>query len=121
MSLPMIRTKAPGVYKRGRRYVYTWRDANGRSRKRSAATIAEAKAKRGVELDRVRRSERSADPTVIFADYAVRWMNEYPVRRGISKATVEDYRRALGIDENGNVIVTGRAVDWFGKTKLAAI
>src|SRR5437764_10794175 len=111
----MVRTKTPGIFKRGTRYVYTWRDANRKLRRRSAATMAEAKAKRGVELDKVRRGVRSADVRVEFADYAKQWIVEYPVRRGISPETAEDYRRALGLDVDGNVIVEGRAVDWFGR------
>jgi integrase len=121
MSAPMVRTRTPGIYKRGSRYVYTWRDANRKLRRRSAATMAEAKWKRGVEVDKVRRGVRSADTRVEFADYAKRWIREYPVRRGISPETAEDYRRALGVDGEGDLLVRGRAVDWFGRTPLVSI
>ena len=33
MAAPMVKTRHPGIYKRGGRFVYTWRDSNGRSRK----------------------------------------------------------------------------------------
>ena len=41
-SPPMERTATPGVYKRGGRYVVTFRDPSGRQRKRFAKTLVEA-------------------------------------------------------------------------------
>jgi hypothetical protein len=39
--------------------------------------MAEAKAKRGVELNKVRRGERSpSDTRVAFCDYALRWIRD---------------------------------------------
>jgi hypothetical protein len=121
MSAPMIRTNTPGIFRRGSRYVYTWRDQNGKLRRRSAATMAEAKARRGVELDRVRRGERVADTSVTFVDYAKRWIEGYTGRtvRGINDDTRADYRKALGLDTQGNVV--GGACAFFGTRRLSSI
>jgi hypothetical protein len=43
MAAPYVRTSVPGVYRRGGRYVVTYTDPQGRRRKRSAATMAEAR------------------------------------------------------------------------------
>ncbi len=43
MAARMERTKTPGVFKRGGRYVVTWRDAGGAPRKKSARTYDEAR------------------------------------------------------------------------------
>ena len=43
MAAPFVRTSTPGIYRRGSRYVVTYRDPTGRRRKRSAATLAEAR------------------------------------------------------------------------------
>lgn len=39
----LVKTKTPGIYKRGRRYVVVYRDSQGRQRKRFAQTLAEAR------------------------------------------------------------------------------
>ena len=38
------KTAWKGIYRRGERYMYVWRDAHGRQRSGSARTLQEAKA-----------------------------------------------------------------------------
>ena len=74
MSAAKVKTRYPGIYKRGGRYVYTYRDASGRQRNRSAATLGEAKAKRSEALAEVASGEHRELSKVTFADYAREWI-----------------------------------------------
>jgi integrase len=98
MSAPLVKTRTPGIYKRGRKWVATWRDPHGQPRKRSAATEREAKAiKAAMEAD-IRRGEYREQERVTFVDYADRWIATFRGRtsRGIRPETLDDYRRDLG-------------------------
>jgi integrase len=134
MSAPLEKTKHPGIYKRGSRYVTSYRDAAGKQRWRSASTIAEALRIRSDEIGKRDRGERdSSDPKREFTDYAREWIVSFTGRTtgGISRETRQDYARALGLtielDEAGKVVsvgedvVDGGACDWFGRTRLASI
>jgi hypothetical protein len=60
MSAPMVRTKTPGIYKRGSRYVFTWRDqqrgcAANRLAPAGAAAASAANGPPFVIADRARR------------------------------------------------------------------
>jgi integrase len=70
----------------------------------------------------VKRSEYVEESRLSFADYAKRWIETYDGRtaRGIRAGTLRDYRRALGLDAEGNITGTG-AIAHFGRTPLAAI
>src|SRR5262245_52846975 len=86
----MERTRYPGIYRRGSRYVIVWRH-RGRQHKeffRSLAEAREAKARRqGGDRRKVER--------VRFEDYAIRWIDTYRGRtsRGFSETTRIEYRR----------------------------
>jgi len=98
MSSPLVKTRTPGIYKRGRKWVATWRDPHGQPRKKSAATEREAKAiKAAMEAD-MRRGEYREQERVTFVDYAARWIATFRGRtsRGIRQETLDDYRRDLG-------------------------
>lgn len=96
----------PGIYKRGGRYVATWRDPQGSLRKKSARTIAEAEDIRASHRTDVRRGEYNAQSNVTVADYARSWIASYGGRtsRGINADTLRDYRKALGLDESGELL-----------------
>ncbi|MBA3366122.1 MAG: hypothetical protein H0U03_10115 [Actinobacteria bacterium] len=108
-----MKTKTPGVYKRGGRYVVLYRDPNGRQRKRSAATMAEARAVQADLRSAVARGTYRAQSNVTFAEYAATWIESYGGRtsRGIEAHTRADYRKRLDMD----------AIPFFGRIKLAAI
>jgi integrase len=92
----MIRTTTPGIYKRGSRYVVTYR-VGGRQRKESARTLADArriKAARQADAARGEFFEASKTP---FVDYAAEWVQRYQGRgrHGFRSTTRDDYRRCL--------------------------
>jgi integrase len=70
----------------------------------------------------VRRGEYRTLSRVTFAEYAVEWITSYAGRtsRGIRDATRDDYRKRLGLDEEGQPTGDG-AVAFFGRVQLAAI
>ena len=72
-KLPLERTDAPGIYRRGSRYVVVYR-AGGRQRKQYASTLAEAgaiKVKRGGEARALRRG-----PTLQHG-FSLSWLDRY--------------------------------------------
>jgi len=88
----MEKTKTPGVYKKGNRYIATWRH-RGKPKKESFRTYAEA---------REAKKQRSAGDTrpmkkVRFGDYFPKWIETYAGRtaRGFSESTRPEYRRPI--------------------------
>ncbi|HXH87341.1 MAG TPA: site-specific integrase [Gaiellaceae bacterium] len=118
----MVRTGTPGIYRKGNRYVVTFRDTTGRQRKRSVRTLAEARTTKAALTADVARSEYVAESRVAFADYARQWIDTYAGRtaRGIRPGTVKAYRAELGLDAEGQP-TGGGAVAYFGRMPLAAI
>lgn len=93
MATPkMQRTRHPGIYKRGSRYVAVWTH-RGRQHKSFHGTLAEAKEAKG------RRAAGDTRPASRepFEDYAARWANTYRGRtaRGLSERTRVTYSRDL--------------------------
>jgi integrase len=128
VSAPLVKTATPGIYRRGGRYVVTFRDLSGKQRKKAARTLAEARALKGQLTADVRRGEYRELKKVTFAEYAPRWIANYGGRtdRGIGSGTRADYRAALGLDEEGKPLrdAAGRelgAVGYFRRTPLAAV
>ncbi len=113
MAAPFVRTSVPGVYRRGGRYVVTFTDPAGRRRKRSAATMAEARALKAALATDVARGDYRELSDVRFDDYAREWVRTYQGRtgRGIRPTTLEEYRRDLEND----------AIPFFGRCRLAEI
>jgi integrase len=113
MSAPLVKTSTPGVYRRGSRYVYVYRDPNGRQCKRSTRTLSEARAARSAALADIRRGEYRALSNISFSDYASTWIDTYGgrTRRGITDTTRADYRR----------VVERELIPFFGARRLAEI
>jgi integrase len=91
----MAKTREPGIYKRGGRYVHVWHD-RGRQRKEFFRTMAEAR-----EAKRQRQGgDRRKRPRIRFRDYAAEWIESYRGRsaRGFQEGTRAEYRR--DIDSN---------------------
>lgn len=99
----------PGIYRRGGRYSYTYTDHLGRQRFGSAATLAEAKAAKAAKATDLARGEFAALSRVTVTDHARTWAASYGGRtkRGISPDTLRDYRKALGLDADGNLTGSG--------------
>jgi integrase len=122
VSAVLEKTKTPGIYRRGRRYVVTFRDQQGVPRKRSAASLAQARELKATLTADVKRGNYRPLSKLSFADYAKEWIQTYQGRtaRGIRPETLADYRRDLGLDPDGNELGDG-AIAHFGRMPLAAI
>src|SRR5436309_2219299 len=95
MAAKLERTRYPGIYKRGSRYVAIYR-VGGRQRSESAATLAEARKLRSAPQADVARGEFHEQTTLTFNKYAAEWVERYHGRgRGFRESTRDDYRRAL--------------------------
>lgn len=97
MAAPFERTSTPGVYRRGSRYVVTYTDPSGRRRKRSAATLAEARLMKSALAADVARGEYRESSRARFETYARDWVRTYEGRtsRGIRPETIAEYERDL--------------------------
>lgn len=97
MAAPLERTRHPGIYKRGGRYVVAYR-ANGRQKRETVATLRDAlRVKRSREADRD-RGEYQEQSRVRFREYGQEWIERYRGqggRRGFDEGTRDDYRRDL--------------------------
>jgi integrase len=92
MVLPLQATEVPGVYRRGSKFVVVYR-AEGRQRKQSAATLAEARAIK-LKRDGEARARRRG-PTL--HEFSLRWLNSYTGsgHDSVRENTRREYRRLL--------------------------
>lgn len=96
MAAKLMKTKHPGVYRRGTRYAYVYR-VEGRQRWGSADTLDEARRlKRQAEAD-ADRGDLVDLPNVRFGDYARDWIRVYQGRtsRGFRESTRRAYTQML--------------------------
>lgn len=92
----MIRTRTPGVFKRGGRYVVVFRDADGRQRKESVRTYELARALKVERESEVARGAFVPAGKLTFHEYAREWIENYSGKRqGIRPRTKSDYLRDL--------------------------
>jgi integrase len=98
----------PGIYKRGNRYVVTWKH-RGKSRKSLHRTLTEARRAKGMRA----RGETAPTSRRRFDAYAREWVRAYQGRsgRGISETTRASYADAL----------ERRAIPHFGTARLGDI
>jgi hypothetical protein len=108
MAAKLERTKHPGIYRRGSRYVVV-RMHRGRQHQQAFATLAQAREAKG-KRD---AGERRSVARVGFADYFADWIASYAGRtaRGFSETTRPEYRRPI------EAPVLGR----WGTWRLAAV
>jgi integrase len=113
MRMRLVKTKTPGVYRRGNRYVVTFRDQRGIPRKRSATSLAEARHLKAALTTDVHRGEYRPQTRITFAAYAVEWAASYQGRtyRGIRPETLLDYKADL----------ERHAIPFLGHLRLAEI
>ena len=97
MAAPMVKTRFPGIYRRGSRYTVVYRDPSGRKRKLTARTLAEARDLQARVKADVARGEYRDPGNVTLAEYVETWIESYQGRtsRGFREATRADYRSAL--------------------------
>ena len=92
----MIRTRTPGIYKRGGRYVVVFRDQDGRQRKESVRTYDSARRLKNKRVGEVDTGSYAPASKVTFHEYALEWVDGYQGgRRGIRTRTRAEYRRDL--------------------------
>ena len=95
MAAPLEKTRHPGIYRRGSRWVVTYR-VNGAAKKESARTLDEARKLKAARVADVARGEFQEASRVRFRAYAEEWIDRYQGRgSGFRESTREDYRRAL--------------------------
>ncbi len=92
MATKLERTRTPGIYKRGSRYVVVWRH-RGKQHKSFHRTYEEAREAKG------RRQAGDSRPAsrVRFSDYFDEWIESYAGRtaRGLADRSRDLYRRAI--------------------------
>ena len=92
----MERTRHPGIYKRGSRYVVIYRDGSGRQHKESARNLDSARALKAKRATQVADGEYQALSRATFRDYAAEWVERYQGSgQGFRESTRTDYRRHL--------------------------
>lgn len=96
MAAPMEKTRHPGIYKRGSRYVVVYK-VDGAQRKESARTLDEARRLKTSRVTDRDRGELQAQSSQSFRVYAEEWIDRYHGngRRGFTEDTRDDYRRDL--------------------------
>lgn len=90
------KTRTPGVYKRGSRYVIVFR-ANGKQVWESYRTYDEARRAKSARQADVERGEFSARSRITLHEYSREWIKRYKGRgrRGFRDRTRDDYERML--------------------------
>jgi integrase len=92
----MVKTKTPGIFKRGSRYVVVFRDAEGKQRKESTRTLDEARAVKAKRTTQVASGEFQEQSRITFHEYAKQWVASYQGgRHGIREASRKEYERVL--------------------------
>jgi integrase len=95
MAAKLEKTRTPGVFKRGSRYVVVYY-AGGKQRKESARTLEAArriKSERETEVAKARYREPSQ---TTLNEYALEWVERYQGgKRGLRDAGRAEYRRVL--------------------------
>jgi len=92
----MEKTKTPGVYKRGNRYVVVYRH-KGQQHKQYARTYTEARNLKSQLVADISRGEHRQGGRQTFGEYARDWIDTYQGRtsRGFRESTRAGYRRSL--------------------------
>ena len=110
MPAKLEKTKTPGVYRRGGRYVVVYY-VDGQQRRESAANYELARKLKAAREADVARGEFHEQSRTSFAEYALEWVERYQGRgRGFRESTRDNYRSDL----------TRYAVPWFGSRRNLA-
>jgi integrase len=96
MAAPLIKTKTPGIYKRGSRYVFSYR-VNGVQRWESCRTLEEARRAKSARTTDIGRGEFQERSRVTLHEYLAEWIERYQGtgRRGYREETRDEDRRLL--------------------------
>src|ERR1017187_6151106 len=96
MAAPLIKTKTPGIYKRGSRYVFSYR-VNGVQRWESCRTLEEARRAKSARTTDIGRGEFQERSRVTLHESLAEWIERYQGtgRRGYREETRDEDRRLL--------------------------
>jgi integrase len=97
MAAKLEKTRTPGIFKRGSRYVFSYRDEQGKQRWESCRTLEEARRAKSARATDIARGEFEKRFRVTLRAYAEDWIERYLGRRkgGFRDATRDEYRRQL--------------------------
>jgi integrase len=97
MAAQFLPTRYPGIYRRGERYVFSYRDSGHRQRWQSARTLDEARRLKSAREADVARGEFQELSRVTFCEYADDWVDRYQGRgrNGFREETRKKYRADL--------------------------
>jgi integrase len=96
MAAAMVKTRTPGIFKRGSRYVFSYR-AGGRQRWETFRTLDEARRAKSARSTDIERGEFEPRSRITLHEYAREWVERYQGRgrRGFRENTRNEYRRVL--------------------------
>ena len=96
MAAKLEKTRTPGIYRRGGRYVFSYR-VDGKQRWESYRTIDEARRLKAARTTDIGRGEFEPRSRVTLHEYAREWVERYQGhgRRGFREGTRADYRRQI--------------------------
>ncbi|HWX88340.1 MAG TPA: hypothetical protein VNX67_09200, partial [Solirubrobacteraceae bacterium] len=96
MAADFVKTKSPGIYKRGGRYVFSYRVA-GKQQWESFRTLDEARRAKSARTTDIERGEYEQRSRLTLHEYAREWLKRYQGRgrRGFRENTRREYQRVL--------------------------
>jgi integrase len=96
MAAQLEKTRTPGIFKRGSRYVFSYRVA-GVQKWESCRTLEEARRAKSARTTDIGRGEFEERSRLTLHEYAREWIERYlgRGRRGFREGTRDEYRRQL--------------------------
>ncbi len=96
MAAKLEKTRTPGIFKRGSRYVFSYR-VSGKQRWESCRTLDEARRMKSARATDIERGEFEQRSRITLHEYAREWVERYQGRgrRGFRENTRDEYRRVL--------------------------
>ncbi len=96
MAAKLEKTRTPGIFKRGSRYVFSYR-ANGKQHWESCRTLDEARRAKAARTTDIGRGEFEEHARITLHEYAREWIERYQGtgRRGFREETRTEYRTLL--------------------------
>lgn len=94
----LIKTRHPGIYKRGGRYMVIYRDRTKKQRSETCDTLAEAQRVKAERVAAVKNRTHRQVSVQPFPDYVTEWIETYTGHKGGSfrEHTRREYRRIIG-------------------------
>jgi hypothetical protein len=76
MPAPLEKTRTPGIFKRGSRYVFSHR-VDGKQRWESCRTLDEARRAKAARATDIERGEFEQHSRIALREYAKEWIERY--------------------------------------------